>query len=169
MKRFSEPLEVPMGRTLLALSHWRTRDVRQRLTIPAAASADFLLRFPVALERVYHVRDRELATLARPGFSERLCPENDHLTAQLQSWAPRHRIVVGALVGRRLVRLTPAVSASALTLTQTGRHAVARLRASPEWSVVDRRAKALASLGLASRSLESTCREAVALKDIASR
>jgi hypothetical protein len=150
-----------MGRTLLALSHWHRNDRRQRLTIQAAASADFLLRFPVALELVHTVRGRELTTLARPGSSERSSPENDHLDAQLALWTTRHRLVIGALVGRRLVRLAPAVSTSALVITQAGRGAVAKLRVAPGWPAVDRRAKALGTLGLSPRNLTDTCREAV--------
>jgi hypothetical protein len=150
-----------MGRTLLALSHWRRSDPRQRLTVPAAASADFLLRFPVALERLYASRDRELTTAARPGVSERRSPENDHLEAQLALWTTRHRLVVGALVGRRLVRLTPAVSTSALVVTPAGRSAATSLRAAQGWAPLDRRAQALGALGLAPRTLVQACHDAI--------
>src|SRR3954452_11585148 len=99
MSAYQEPLEVPACRTLLALHYWpQARSVRARPNLRSLATMDFLLRFPVALERTFALRDRELPRTACALRRERDAPENDQLAVQLALWPSRHRLVAGALV-----------------------------------------------------------------------
>lgn len=145
MTAFVEPLEVPAVRTLIALQHWPTRSARARPNLHQLAVMDFLLRFPVALERVFALRERELPADARSTLSERDAPENQQLESQLALWPSRHRLVAAGLIGRGLARSQPAVAGSGLALTASGAQVVATLGARPEWIRVDARSRALGS------------------------
>lgn len=105
---------------------------------------DFLLRFPVALERLFELRDREMPTAIRPTTTERGALENEHLALQLSLWPSRHRLVAGGLLGRELARMQPALSGTGLALTARGAQIAADIATAEEWRRVDGRARALA-------------------------
>jgi hypothetical protein len=161
MTQFAEPLEVPMGRTLLALANWARTDSRQNLTVVAASSADFALRFPLILGRLYGASGRELGIGVTAQAYELAAPENDQLEAQYQAWESRHRLVIGALVGRGLATLAPGAMSQRIMPTALGARSAARLAAQPGWSLVQARAKALNSLRLSPHTLTERCRAAV--------
>lgn len=157
--RPDEPLEVPMGRTLLALAQWNRSNVDHRLTVEALASADFAIRFPIVLDRLYARNGRATPANAAATDVERIAPENDQLVAQLAAWPLRHRSVVGALVGRGLADLAPAVRSQRVEITPQGVAAATSLATTDGWPRVARRATALSKLGLAPATLIQRCRE----------
>jgi hypothetical protein len=85
--------------------------------------------------------------------AESTAPENDHLLAQHQAWAARHRIVIGALVGRGLADLAPALESQRVEITAKGAAAAVTLYRSPDWQLVGDRSGALSKLRLAPRTL----------------
>lgn len=150
-----------MGRTLLALWKWERKDPRQRLTVTACAAADFVLRFPWVLNRVFDLADRTLQPALAATQAESTAPENDHLLAQHQAWSARHRIVIGALVGRGLADLAPALDGQRVEITAKGAAAAVHLHRDSGWQLVGDRSGALGKLRLAPRTLIEHCHEAV--------
>jgi hypothetical protein len=160
MSGFAEPIEVPMGRTLLALAYWVRADSRQNLTVATVPSADFVLRFPLVLRGLFRAGGKQLAIGAAVQEYELLAPENDHLGAQYCAWESRHRLVIGALVGRGLATLAPGVGTQRIAVTARGAQSAVRLAEQPGWPLVDARAKALSSLRLSPDTLAHRCRVA---------
>jgi hypothetical protein len=150
-----------MGRTLLALWKWERKDPRQRLTVAACAAADFTLRFPLILDRVFDLADRSVQPALASTQAESTAPENDHLLAQHQAWTAGHRIIVGALVGRGLADLAPALESQRVEITAKGVAAAVDLYRGPGWQLVGDRSGALSKLRLAPRTLIEHCHRAV--------
>jgi hypothetical protein len=159
MSRLPEPLEVPMGRTLFALWKWERKDAAQRLTVDSAAAADFALRFPLILDRLYTLSGKPLGVRAAAAQSERMAPESDQLTAQHLAWPTRHRLVIGALVGRGLADLAPSLGSQRVEITPRGVKAALELQGRPGWSIVADRATSLGKLRLSPTTLVERCRQ----------
>jgi hypothetical protein len=148
-----------MGRTLMALWKWERKDPAQRLTVSSVAVADFALRFPVVLDAVSRSSGRPLRPRIAVSESERTAPENDHLLAQHLAWATRHRLVIGALVGRGLADLAPSVESPRVEVTPRGVKAALNLETAMGWTVIAQRAAALGKLRLRPELLVERCRD----------
>lgn len=160
--RTAEALDVPLGRTLIAIWRWTRDDPTQRLTVASSWSADFAIRFPVVLDGLHGLSGKAAAVAVAATAHEQLAPENDHLVAQCQAWPLRHKMVVGGLVGRGLVTFSPAVTSRGLHATDAGANAAYVLSRSPGWTTINARAEALGKLRLSPGTLVERCRNLAA-------
>lgn len=104
------------------------------------AKLDFLLRYPVFLERILDRRRIGWPRGLAPTRSERGAVESRMVRYKYGPWDNRYYPVIGALVGRGLARTSLVGSAIEINLTERGRELAAMLAEAPEWSVVAGRA-----------------------------
>ena len=98
------------------------------------AKLDFLLRYPVFLERLAdNVEGLELDDETRPTTQEREAVEARMLRYKYGPWDDRYYGTVGALVGRGLLEYVPARGRVALRPTEGGRALARTLATDPAW------------------------------------
>ena len=110
------------------------------------AKLDFLLRYPVFLERISHVvNNLDLDDQTRPTQHEREAVESRMLRYKYGPWDDRYYGIIGALVGRGLVEYVPARGRVALRPTEGGRALAQTLAVDPVWNRTAARCAALNS------------------------
>jgi hypothetical protein len=106
------------------------------------AKLDFLLRYPVYLERLLDSRAIPLESALRPTIDERQGLESAMIRYKYGPWDDRYYPVIGRLIGQRLAQPVPGRGAIALRATDEGKLLAATL-ARGEWQIVAGRARAL--------------------------
>lgn len=124
------------------------------------AKLDFLLRYPALAAEVLDRLDRSDSRLhlSADEIAEPTDVEAPMIRYKYGPWDDRYYAILGALIGRQLVRYTRARRGSvAVTPTAAGRHLASRLAESPNWSEVADRCAAIAeaSAGLNGSTLKS--------------
>jgi hypothetical protein len=100
------------------------------------AKLDFLLRYPVFLERLMDARELAWPTGLAPDQSERWAVESHMIRYKYGPWDDRYYVLLGGLVGRGLAELVPAKRTISLRLTPEGRALAESVGATVEWSVL---------------------------------
>jgi hypothetical protein len=108
------------------------------------AKLDFLLRYPLFLERLLDVRGLMWPHGLTPLASERMGVESRMIRYKYGPWDDRYYTLVGALIGRGLAELAPGGKGSlALRVTATGRETADKLAATDAWGITAGRASFL--------------------------
>ncbi len=100
------------------------------------AKLDFLLRYPVFLERLLDRRRKAWPEGAGPTSAERLAVESRMMRYKYGPWDNRYYALLSALVGRGLVEATRRDGHVAFTVTDSGRGAARDLATSDAWRAV---------------------------------
>jgi hypothetical protein len=108
------------------------------------AKLDFLLRYPVFLERLLIADGVNWPKQLGPTDAERLAVESSMIRYKYGPWDQRYYPLVGALLSTELAERVPAKGRIALRLTQRGASVATALSEEPAWSVVAQRARLIA-------------------------
>lgn len=121
-------------------------DARQRPLrgLTKLAKLDFLLRYPVFLERLLARRNLAWPTDAAPTANEREAVESTMVRYKYGPWDDAYYGVIGSLVARGLIEATDDMLTS-LRLTRDGARVAKELAQHPVWRVTARRARVLKS------------------------
>jgi hypothetical protein len=137
-----DPFEYHVARVLLLVVAFSPTS-RSRLDgLTKIAKLDFLLRYPVYLERLMEARDTPLAPELRPSLDERQGLESAMIRYKYGPWDDRYYPVIGRLIGQGLAEPVPGKGAVALRATDEGKQLADRL-AEEDWSTVLGRARSL--------------------------
>lgn len=142
-------LDDHLARILLVLS--RAQSDGRRPDVLTILFMDFLVRYPVLLEQV--------ATTAQVASASEVAPNADEISAisasavrfKLNSDQTRYRVLIGALVGMRLLE----VDGQHFLVTAQGAGVVAALSSSETWSTAVRRVQIVVQLLSATDDLPS--------------
>lgn len=107
------------------------------------AKLDFLLRYPVFLERLLDRRRKAWPEGAGPTYAERLAVESRMIRYKYGPWDNRYYALIGALVGRRLVTASQVDGHLVLTTTESGHQAARDLASSSAWQTTSARSALL--------------------------
>jgi hypothetical protein len=142
------------GRLLVLLAAFSGRDGSGEIGgLTKLAKLDFLLRYPVLLERALRARGKSTSAV-QVEEHERDNVESKMVRYRFGPWDPRHRRFVNLLAAKQLVRVYVDGRTVRVGLTPRGRELGSRLADTPEFRDVARRAAALhASLDLNARKL----------------
>lgn len=100
------------------------------------AKLDFLLRYPVFLERLLPAGSADWTDQTRPTQVERQAVESRMMRYKYGPWDDRYYPVIGALVGRGLLNYVEGARGNlALRPTAAGRALASALTADPQWAV----------------------------------
>lgn len=138
-------LDVPgyhEARVLLLIEAFAV-DETPLTSLTKLAKLDFLLRYPVFLERLLDRRRIGWPAGLAPSLPERGAVESRMIRYKYGPWDNRYYSILGALVGRGLIRAGLVGGAVEIGLTERGREVAVALAAAPEWDVVARRARLL--------------------------
>ncbi|HEU4461038.1 MAG TPA: hypothetical protein VFR75_00460 [Solirubrobacterales bacterium] len=139
-----DPFEYHVARVLLLVVAF-SPTARSKLDgLTKIAKLDFLLRYPVYLERLFELRETPLPPELRPSLNERQGLESAMIRYKYGPWDDRYYPVIGRLIGQALAEPVPGKGAVALRATTAGKDLAARL-GEEDWSVVLGRAEALKS------------------------
>jgi hypothetical protein len=109
------------------------------------AKLDFLLRYPMMLERLLNADGLSWPPGIEPTESEREAVESRMIRYRYGPWDESYYPLIGSLVGRGLaVADRDHRGATTIALTAFGRTAASQLRELPEWAVVAARCRLLA-------------------------
>jgi len=134
--------EYHEARLLLLLDAFGTADAPVN-GLTKLAKLDFLLRYPVFLERILDRRRLGWPIGLAPSRAERGAVESRMVRYKYGPWDNRYYPVIGALVGRGLARMRLSGTTVEIAITDRGREVAAALVDSNEWSVVAGRARLL--------------------------
>jgi hypothetical protein len=135
-------LDVHIGRVLLLIRAF-SGGRRGRLEgLSKLARLDFLLRYPVYLERVLDGRGQSLSFALWPTGAERRAVESTMVRHKFGPFDARYYLLVGRLLGLELADQLPGSRHLSLRATDRGQEAADAL-VGVHWSVVDGRARAL--------------------------
>jgi hypothetical protein len=149
-----DPFEYHVARVLLLVVAFCPTSRSKLDGLTKLAKLDFLLRYPVYLERLMELRDTPLDPELRPSLDERRGLESAMIRYKYGPWDDRYYPVIGRLIGQGLAEPLPAKGAVALRATPQGRKLATRL-AEEDWSVVLGRARSLKkNLDLSGSSLK---------------
>ena len=138
----SEPADYHVARLLLLIDAFT--DGGNRLdSLTKLAKLDFLLRYPVFLERLLDRRRKAWPEGVGPTASERLAVESRMIRYKYGPWDNRYYALVGALVGRGLVEALRLDGHLSFAVTDLGRSAARELGASEAWRPVSARSALL--------------------------
>ncbi len=85
------------------------------------AKLDFLLRYPVFLERLLALRKIRWPAGSEPTSAERLSVESRMVRYKFGPWDDRYYPIIGILVGKKLLRVLPGRGKISLRTTAAGR------------------------------------------------
>ncbi len=140
----SQHLDYHLSRLLLLLRHAGPYRGSPLVGLTKLAKLDFLLRYPVFLDRVLQRRAIAWSDEAAPTPDELQAVESRMTRYKYGPWDDRYYPLVGALIGLGLVEPPAAKGATRLRLTERGQELANELASSPDWHVVDSRAALLA-------------------------
>jgi hypothetical protein len=107
------------------------------------AKLDFLLRYPVFLERLLDRSRKAWPEGAGPTSAERRAVESRMIRYKYGPWDNRYYALVGALVGRGLVEASLVDGRLSLAMTDLGRGAARELAATEVWRAAHARSALL--------------------------
>lgn len=137
-----DPFEYHVARVLLLVVAF-SPTARSKLDgLTKIAKLDFLLRYPVYLERLLELRETPLAPELRPSQNERQGLESAMIRYKYGPWDDRYYPVIGRLIGQALAEPVPGKGAVALRATAAGKELATRL-GEEDWAVVLGRAHVL--------------------------
>lgn len=137
-----DPFDYHVGRVLILVSAFSPTRRSKLDGLTKLAKLDFLLRYPVYLERLLDDRGTPLQVELRPDTAERLALESSMIRYKYGPWDDRYYPVIGRLVGLGLVEPMPGKGAVALQASDDGK-ALAETLATGGWNLIAGRAKAL--------------------------
>jgi hypothetical protein len=137
-----DPFDYHVGRVLILVSAFSPTRRSSLDGLTKLAKLDFLLRYPVYLERLFDDRGASLEAALRPDSAERLALESSMIRYKYGPWDDRYYPVIGRLVGLGLAEPMPGKGAVALQATDNGK-ALAKTLASGGWGVIAGRSRAL--------------------------
>lgn len=124
---------------LLLLLHAFETQRRPMKGLTKLVKLDFLLRYPVFLERLLRSRGLTWSIGTEPTAGERMAVESTMIRYKYGPWDDAYYGVIGSLISRALVESTDAARTS-LRLTADGRRVAAELTHDPAWKAVANRA-----------------------------
>jgi len=137
-----DPFEYHVARVLLLVAAFSPTRRSKLDGLTKLAKLDFLLRYPVYLERLLESRGKPLPPALRPTGHERQALESAMIRYKYGPWDDRYYPVVGRLIAQELAEPVAGRGAIALRATDVGKRVAAALAAS-DWATVDGRARAL--------------------------
>lgn len=138
-------LEIPdyhLARLLILIDAF-TRDGGRLEGLTKLAKLDFLLRYPVFLERLLVRRSLRWSPGSAPTLAEREAVESRMVRYKYGPWDARYYTLLGALSARGLVDATREGALVTFELTPEGREVARRLANTSEWQTVARRSALL--------------------------
>jgi len=137
-----DPLDVHVARVLLLIRAFSGGDTNRLEGLTKLARLDFLLRYPVYLERVLDSRGQPLSFELWPSSAERRAVEATMIRHKFGPFDARYYVIVGRLLGLGLAEQLRGRRYVSLRTTDCGRGAADAL-VGPQWRLVDGRARAL--------------------------
>jgi hypothetical protein len=129
----SQDLDYHAGRVLILLSAF-TREGKGIDSLTKLAKLDFLLRYPVLLERLSRAVDAQpLDLLTQPTDEERLAVESRMVRYKYGPWDDRYYPILGMLIGTGLIRPEKSQRRTKLRATPLGIETAAGLATTGEW------------------------------------
>lgn len=110
--------------------------------ITKLAKLDFLLRYPVMLERALAAKGRSTRDVKLENY-ERLSVESEMVRYRFGPWDHRYRQFLNILVGKELVAVSVEGRKVVITLTERGQALASELNASPAFQDYARRSSLL--------------------------
>lgn len=98
------------------------------------AKLDFLLRYPVMLERLASSEDLSLPGEIGPTPSERTAVESPMIRYKYGPWDNRYYAILGALVSKGLLQTSSSASSMRFELTDRGRDLATEIGGFDEWA-----------------------------------
>jgi hypothetical protein len=149
-----DPFEYHVARVLILVVAFSPTSRSKLDGLTKIAKLDFLLRYPVYLERLMDTRDSPLPPELRPSLNERQGLESSMIRYKYGPWDDRYYPVIGRLIGQGLAVPVAGKGAVALRATAAGKQVASNL-AADNWSVVYERARILkAHLDLSGSTLK---------------
>lgn len=137
--------ELHEGRLLILMGAFAGADGAGRIEgITKLAKLDFLLRYPVLLERALLAKGRSISAV-RVQEHERASVESQMVRYRFGPWDHRYRKVLNSLVAKGLTSVGIEGRTVSIGLTEAGLRASAELSSSEAFEDVARRARALRS------------------------
>lgn len=150
----TDPLDYHVARVLLLITAFSGGASNSLDGLTKLAKLDFLLRYPVYLEKALDERGKPLSPALRPTRDERAALESTMIRYKYGPWDDRYYPIVGRLVGTGLAAPVAGRGAVALRATDLGKGVATQL-SHGDWAVVADRAKALKrGLDLSGASLQ---------------
>ena len=141
--KLEDSADLHAGRILLLMDAFSGEDDDGVEGLTKLAKLDFLLRYPVALERMLSFQGHK-TTEAEVKAHERGSVESTMIRYRYGPWDPRHRKLVNLLVAKGLATVLTGGRTVIFRTTVAGKDAAAKLRQADEFAAVDARAKVLA-------------------------
>ena len=132
--------ELHEARLLLLLRHCRGRGDGSIDGITKLAKLDFLLRYPLYLERVLEKTGRKNTSVEMHDFEEDTV-ESKMIRFRYGPWDPRYRKWIGLLVSKGLAETYLKGKTVYVKLTEPGAHLAEKLSEYDDLSDMDRRCK----------------------------
>jgi hypothetical protein len=134
-----ESEEYHVARLLLLLDAFTKKGGRLD-GLTKLAKLDFLLRYPVFLERLMDRRELQWPAGLAPVSAERIAVESRMIRHKYGPWDHRYYSLIGALLGRGLAELAPGKGSISLRVSPLGHEVAGRLAATTEWNGLANRA-----------------------------
>lgn len=132
-----------LGRLLILLSVFSGKDGAGAIEgLTKLAKLDFLLRYPVNLERALQIRAGKGHETKLEDY-ERKSIESSMVRYRFGPWDFRYRRFLNTLISKGLVRVTTEGRTINIHLTELGRHAAQELAETREFSTLTHRARLL--------------------------
>jgi hypothetical protein len=139
-------LDYHAARVLLLIASF-TADGRTGMDgLTKLAKLDFLVRYPVLMERLAAVTDRpSIVENGKPSTEEKLAVESRMIRYKYGPWDDRYYPIVGILIGLGLVQPMPGRGRAAFRATDKGLDTARRLAHVKEWQTAAARCEYVAS------------------------
>lgn len=138
----TDPFEYHVARVLILVAAFSPTSRSKLDGLTKIAKLDFLLRYPVYLERLMESRNTPLPPPLRPSLEERQGLESAMIRYKYGPWDDRYYPLIGRLIGQGLVEPVEGRGVVALRATAAGRQVATEL-SQHHWEVVSGRAKFL--------------------------
>lgn len=100
------------------------------------AKLDFLLRYPVFLERLMDARDLSWPAGLAPDQPERWAVESHMIRYKYGPWDDRYYVLLGGLVGKGLAEMISTKRTFSLRLTPEGRALAESIGSTAQWQIL---------------------------------
>lgn len=137
-----EAIESHLARVLLLVDAFSASEDAGIDGLTKLAKLDFLVRYPVFLEQL-NLRQGVGDLWPFPRDIEREAVDSPMIRYKYGPWDDRYYVVVGGLVGRRLLEYVPGRGKVAVRTTAEGRAAARELSAIDEWVEISERVRFL--------------------------
>ena len=123
-----------LARILLVIDTF-SRDGDELEGLTKLAKLDFLLRYPVFLERLLERRRKPWPEGRAPSLAERQAVESRMVRYKYGPWDSRYYALVGALVGRGLIAVSRTSGHVSFAATAEGHDLAARIAQTGAWAI----------------------------------